>query len=82
MKNGKFEIINNGNSNIVLLEYLPIPISEYIWVAIMCSLPVGFGIVNKNYAIGFIACLFIGQLVFKRYNLKIIANEMLAGVIN
>jgi len=82
MKKGKFEIINNGNSNIVLFEYLPIPVSEYIWVAIISSFPVGFGIINKVYAVGLISWLFIGQLLFKRYNLKTIANEMLTEAVS
>jgi len=81
MKSGKFEVINNGSSNIVVFEYYPIPVSEYIWVGIISLLPIGFGIINQVYIVSFISCLFIGQLIFKFYNLKTIANEMLSEVI-
>jgi hypothetical protein len=82
IKKGKFKILKNGDSNIVTFDYLPIPMSEYIWVAIICSLPIGFAIINKVYAASFIFVLFIAQLVFKRYNLRNVAHEMLKNVVS
>jgi len=82
MKKGKFEITNNGDSSVVTFYYLPIPMSEYISVAIACSLPIGLGIIDKVYPACLFSFLFIAQLIFKRYNLKNIANEMLTNVVS
>ena len=81
MKSGKFEIIKNENSNIVVFEYYPIPVSEFIWAGIISLIFIVAGIINKNYFVGFISCLFLGQLIFKHYNLKGVAIEMLTQVV-
>jgi hypothetical protein len=79
-KSGSFTIIKNNESNIVTLDYYPIPISDFIWVGICCAIPTIFGIVNNAYFVGFLSWLFIGQLIFKHYNLKNKATEMLSEV--
>jgi hypothetical protein len=77
VKNGWFEIIKNNDSHIVTLSFLPISISEYIWVGLICLAPIVFGFINHEYWIGFMSWPFIGQLVFKHYNLQSKAKKML-----
>jgi len=78
---GTFEIINNGNTNIVVLEYFPITLIEFIGVGVIVLV---FNIValsnGANIAVLF-TLPFIGQLIFKHYNLKNKAEEMLTRVI-
>jgi hypothetical protein len=80
LNSGTVEIINNKNTNIVVLEYLPIPVFEFIWVGIIV---LAFNIMafsNDTYFAGLITIPFIGQLIFKHYNLKNKAEEMLSAV--
>jgi hypothetical protein len=80
LHSGTFEIINNKNTNIVVLEYLPIPLFEFIWVGILVLAFNIFSISNGENFIGLFTLLFIGQLIFKHYNLKNKAEEMLSVV--
>lgn len=80
IKSGEFEVINNENNNIVVFEYYPIPVFEFFWAAILSVLPSVFGIIDKVYFIGLLGLPFLGQLIFKHFNLKEIANEMLTEV--
>jgi hypothetical protein len=82
MKSGRFEIIKNGTSNIVLFEYYPIPLFEFLWVGILCMFPITVGIANKQYFVGIISIPFLAQLIFKHFNLKEIANGMLSDVVD
>ena len=78
---GRFEILEIDGIRVVVFEYLPITIFEYVWVGIIV---LGFEIVSfrdEAYAAGFIALPFIGQLVFKHYNLQRKANAMLHAVV-
>lgn len=77
---GTFEIINNGNANIVVLDYLPIPLFEFIWVGVIVLAFNIFAISNGANFAGLIALPFIGQLLFKHYNLKSKMEEMLTRV--
>lgn len=77
---GTFEIINNGNTNIVVLEYLPIPLFEFIWVGVIVLVFNIFAISNGANIAGLFTLPFIGQLIFKHYNLKSKAEEMLTRV--
>jgi len=77
---GTFEIINNKSTNIVVLEYLPIPLFEFIWVGILGLAFNIFSISNGADFIGLIALTYIRQLIFKHYNLKNKAEEMLSAV--
>ena len=35
LHSGKFEVVDNDKSNIVVFEYYPIPVFEFIWVGIL-----------------------------------------------
>ena len=80
LHSGTFEIISNKSTNIVVLEYLPIPLFEFIWVGILVLAFNIFAISNGANFAGLIALPFIGQLIFKHYNLKNKAEEMLSMV--
>jgi len=80
LHSGTFEIINNSNTNIVVFEYLPIPVFEFIWVGILV---LAFNIMafsDSAYFAGLFTIPFIGLLIFKHYNLKNKAKEMLSTV--
>ena len=80
LHSGTFEIINNQNTNIVVLEYLPIPIFEFVWVGILVLAFNIAAISNGADFAGLLTLPFIGQLIFKHYNLKNKAEQMLAEV--
>lgn len=61
MKSGKFEIIKNGASNVVLFEYYSIPVFEFLWVAILCMFPIVVGVSNKQYFMVYFHCPFWGN---------------------
>jgi hypothetical protein len=80
LHSGTFEIVNNKSTNIVVFEYLPIPLFEFMWVGIVVLAFNIFAIsTGANFA-GLITLPFIGQLLFKHYNLKNKAEEMLSTV--
>ena len=81
LHSGNFEIVNNKTSNIVVFEYYPISVFEFVWVGIICAIFTGWGIVNEVYFAGFLSWIFLGQLLFKHYNLKRIAGEMLTEIL-
>jgi len=77
---GMFEIVNNGKTNIVVLEYYPIPVFEFIWVGAIILFVNVMAISTGATFAGLITLPFIGQLLFKHYNLKNKAEEMLRSV--
>lgn len=81
LHSGTFEIVNNKSTNIVVMEYLPIPLSEFIWVGILVLAFNIFAVYNGANFAGLITLPFVGQLLFKHYNLKNKAEEMLSTVI-
>jgi len=81
LHNGKFELIAIENTNAVLFEYYPIPLSEFIWVGAIVLVFNVFALANDVYFAGLITLPFIGQLIFKHYNLQRKANEMLDKIV-
>jgi hypothetical protein len=80
LHSGTFEIVNNKSTNIVVLEYLPISLFEFIWVGILVLAFNIFAISNDANFAGLLTLPFMGQLIFKHYNLKNKAEEMLSMV--
>jgi hypothetical protein len=81
LKSGEFKIMSNDSNNVVVFEYLPIPVFEYIFVIAVSLIIILIGIINKDYRICLISLPFIGQLIFKYFNLKKIANEILNEIV-
>ena len=77
LSSGKFEIVANRKSNVVVLEYCPIPLFDFVWVGIICLAVEAFSIITKVYPANIIILVVLGQLFLKRYILKGIANDML-----
>ncbi len=77
LHSGKFEVFNNKSSNILVFEYCPIPLSEFIFVGTICAVITIWAIINKVYFEEIVSSVFLGQLIFKHYNLKRIASEIL-----
>ncbi|WP_342644740.1 hypothetical protein [Mucilaginibacter sp. CSA2-8R] len=80
VENGRFDIIKNNDSTIVTLDFYPISFSEYAWVGAACLLFGYFGFTEHEFLISVMSWPFIGQLIFKHYNLQSKANAMLAYV--
>ena len=53
LHSGTFEVVGQKNSNIIVFEYYPISIFEFIWVGVLCVVPIIFGIINDDYFLGF-----------------------------
>jgi hypothetical protein len=81
LHSGRFDVICDNSSNIVVFDYCPIPLSEFIFVGIACTVFIVVGIINKVYFSDIISLIFLTQLIFKHYNLKRIASEMLAEIL-
>ena len=80
LNSGEFQIVKNGKSSVIVFDYYPIPLSDFIWVGIICAFFTGVGIIKEVYFAGLLSWIFIGQLIFKHYNLKNKAEQMLADV--
>jgi hypothetical protein len=78
---GRFDVMSEKNGNIVVFEYCPIPLSEFIFVGIACAIFIILGIINAFYFSGIISAIFLALLTFKHYNLKRVAGEMLAEIL-
>ncbi len=80
VNSGKFEIENNKEDRTIIFEYYPITISEFVLVAVISIVIVVFAIINDIYPAVLISLIFIGQLIFKHFNLKMLAKEMLEEI--
>ena len=81
VNSGRFEIIEIDYIRVVVFEYLPIAVFEYIWVGILVAAIEIVSFRYNAYAASFFVLPFLGQLIFKHYNLQRKANEMLDTVV-
>ena len=81
LDSGKFEIIEIDNIRVVVFEYLPIAVFEFIWVGIIVIAIEVVSVIHNAYAGSFFVLPFLGQLIFQHYNLQRKANEMLDTVV-
>jgi hypothetical protein len=79
---GNFEILNQGQSNVLIFEYYPIPKSEYLFVFFIIGLCIFLSVIIQSYYPCLISAGFLGMLVYKYFNLKRIADEMVVEVLN
>ena len=78
---GEFKIYNYEDYRVVNLKYTPFEWLDVIFVSIF-SIPFIIEGIIENHIILLIGLIFSGQLVFKYYNLKRIAKEILSEVVN
>jgi hypothetical protein len=81
LDSGTFEIVTSDDHNTLNFEYYPITLFEYIWVFCLITVFIVIGIVQAIFFPFLIASVFLGQLVFKYFNLKSIANDMLNEIL-
>jgi hypothetical protein len=80
LDSGTFEIVTNNDCNIINLEYCPIPLSEYLWVFFLVGCGIVLSIVNSTAIPCFITLIFLALLIYKYFNLKGIAKQMLGEI--
>jgi len=82
LDSGTFEIVVCDDHNILNFEYYPITLFEYLWVLFLVTACIVAGGTNAVFFIPyFMAFLFLAQLIFKYFNLKSIAKDMLNEIL-
>jgi hypothetical protein len=79
LDSGTLEVVTN-NYNVINLEYCSIPLSEYLWVFFLVGCGIVLSIVNSTAIPCFITLIFLALLIYKYFNLKGIAKQMLVEI--
>jgi hypothetical protein len=80
LESGEFSIERSNDKNVVKLTYLAIPLSEIVSVAAVFLFFTLFGVIDQVYFCFFISLAFLGQLIFRYFNLKNRAENMLEDI--
>jgi len=80
LDSGEFLIERSEGKNLVKLEYLRTPLSEIIFVASVFLFFLIVGVTTQTYFCLFIGLAFVLQFIFRYFNLKSVAENMLDDI--